>query len=202
MGFQPYSLDRKGSPNGFPYANRVSMNAPAVLFFLVTTTMTGQTPRIEAGAQLSIIDQPGLGEKPLAGGVRLTASIFRFVDAEAEVNRYPIGGAISNFPATQLLAGTRVGYRIGPIGVYAKVLPGLMRFDSSPYAPALGARANLDVGGVLELYARRYFAVRFDFGDTIIFYGSEPMLRPSGGTGPQPGTRHQLQAGLGVSLWF
>jgi hypothetical protein len=175
------------------------------IFSLLSGLVTAQSPspRIEAGVQLSIIDQPALHEKPLAGGGRFTVKLFRFVDAEAEINRYPIGGAISVFPATQALIGARVGYRLGPIGLFAKARPGFMRFDENAYAPRLGTRANLDIGGILELYSTRHVAVRMDFGDTVIFYGREPMLSPvGGGIVPQPGTRHQLQASFGISAWF
>jgi len=175
-----------------------------VILVLLQAATLAQTvsPRVEIGVQLSAIDQPALREKPLAGGGRITVAIRRFFDAEAEVNRYPIGGAGSNFPATQMLVGVRSGYRMGAIGFYGKVRPGLMRFDRNAYAPRLGTRANLDVGGVVEFYARRHVAVRLDFGDTVIFYGTEPMLRPEGGMGRQPGTRHQLQMSFGLSAWF
>ncbi len=132
----------------------------------------------------------GLGEKPLTGGGRVTVHASRFLDAEAEVNRFPIGGAASNYPATQALFGARAGVRRWPFGIFAKARPGFLRFDDVLNHPNLGTRAALDLGVILEGYSRHHVAVRADFGDTVVFYGRET------------GTRHQFQGSFGISLWF
>ena len=165
---------------------------------------SAQTPRIELGLQLSGIRNGVLREYPLGGGGRITVHVFRFLDAEAEVNRFPIGGAISNYPATQVLAGTRLGKRFGPLGIYGKVRPGFMRFDENLYIRGLGMRPALDIGGVIEFYSRHYVAGRLDFGDTAVWYGNDTIVPPISGTGGNvvPNTRHQLQWSVGFSIWF
>ena len=79
-----------------------------------------------------------------------------------------------------------------------------MRYDANAYVPNLGTRPALDLGGVLEFYSSRHFAGRMDFGDTTVWYGSDIVIPPISGPGPNvvPGTRHQLQWSLGVSVWF
>jgi hypothetical protein len=150
---------------------------------------------VEAGLQFTIIDaRDALGEKPAAAGGRVTIGLLPFLDAEVEINRFPIGGAVSNFPGTQFLFGARAGKRIGSLGLFAKVRPGFTRFDATVNSPTLGTRPVLDFGGIVEYYSRHHIAARFDFGDAIVFYGA--------GQPAASGTRHQFQGGFGVSVWF
>ena len=160
--------------------------------------------RFEIGVQIGGIQEHVLGEYPVTAGGRATVQVFRFLDAEAEVNRYPIGGAVSLFPATQALFGVRAGRRFGGIGLYGKVRPGFMRFDTNAYVPELHTRAALDVGGIIEFYSRRHVAARIDFGDTAVWYGTGIVIPPISGIGGNviPGTRHQFYWNLGVSVWF
>lgn len=163
-----------------------------------------QTPRVEIGVQLSGLKENVLREYPLGGGGRITVHAFRLVDAEAEVNRYPIGGADSLFPVTQMTFGARLGQRFGPLGIYGKVKPGFVRFDKNLYVPNMGTHTALEIGAVLEFYSRHHFAARMDFGDTAVFYGSGISIPSISAPGPAtvPGTRHQLQWSIGVSAWF
>jgi hypothetical protein len=163
-----------------------------------------QTPRAEIGLQLSGIRETVLGEYPLSGGGRVTVHVFRFVDAEAEINRFPVGGGVALFPATQAIFGARAGRRFGPIGVYGKLRPGLMRFDANDRVQNLAVRPAFDFGGVLAFYSRRHIAGRLDLGDTVVWYGSDTIVPPISKPGPSVilGTRHQLQWSLGVSIWF
>jgi hypothetical protein len=123
-----------------------------ILLLLSTTLVSAQTsraeigvqPRAEIGVQLSGIRETVFGEYPVGGGGRVTVHAFHFVDAEAEINRYPIGGAAALFPATQATFGARVGQRLGPFGLYGNLRPGFMRFDANARIPNLGTRAALD----------------------------------------------------------
>jgi hypothetical protein len=161
-------------------------------------------PRVEAGVVLGGLREGVFREYPVVGGGRVSVHTFRFVDAEVEVNRFPIGGAASSYPATQALFGLRAGRRIGNLGVYGKLRPGFISFDSNPYVPALGRRAALDAGGILELYSRRHIAGRMDFGDTVVWYGTDLVITSISGVGGSvtAGTRHQLQWSVGLSVWF
>jgi hypothetical protein len=163
-----------------------------------------QTPRVELGVQVGGIRENALGEYPVSSGGRFTVHLFQYIDGEAEVNRFPIGGGIALFPATEATFGARIGRRFGLIGFYGKVRSGFIRFDSNSFAPTLRTRPALDFGGVLEFYSRRHIAGRFDFGDTAVWYGRDVLIpqlsKP--GSNIAPGTRHQLQFSFGVSAWF
>ena len=128
----------------------------------------------------------------IAGG-RFAARLLRVLDADTEVNRFPIGGGFSAFPGTQFLIGAKAGYRVGPFGIFAKVRPGFIRFDQPPFprTPELGTRPVVDLGGVFEIYSKYHVFVRIDYGDIVVSYGNSGF-----------GTRHQLQAGFGVGVWF
>lgn len=159
-------------------------------------------PRFEAGVHLSTVDQAVLHEKPLGAGGRFTVRLSRFVSLDAEVNRYPVGGAFSVFPLTQVLAGARVGVVLGPVGLFGKIRPGFSSYDATAYKPGVGMKPNLDLGGVIEFYSRRHLGVRFDAGSTVMFYGNGPVRTAMS---PDPivlGTRVSLQAGAGVFAWF
>jgi hypothetical protein len=68
----------------------------------------------EAGVQVGALDErDALREKPVIAGGHAGVRLWRFVGAEAEINRLPIGGAAANFPATEFLFGAKLGYRIG-----------------------------------------------------------------------------------------
>lgn len=143
-----------------------------------------QTPRVEIGVVVGGIDEKLFGEKPVLAGARITARAFRFVDAEAEVNRFPIGGGVALFPATQGLFGVRVGRRFGPLGLFGKVRPGITRFDSNAYVPNLSTKPTLDMGGVVEFYSQRHIAGRLDFGDTVVWYGGDLTVPRISAPGP------------------
>jgi len=157
-------------------------------------------PRIEVGLHLTAVNEAGLGEKPLGGGGGITYRLSRYLAVDAEANRFPIGGGAANFPVTQALFGARAGIRVGNIGLFGKVRPGFGAYDTTLYQPGIGTKANLDVGGVLEFYSVRHFGARLDFGDTIIFFGNNPIGSPVGMK--ILGTRNQLQGSFGVFLHF
>jgi len=157
-------------------------------------------PRIEVGVHLTAINEEGLGEKPLGGGGGITYRLSHYLAIDTEANRYPIGGGAANFPVTQALFGARAGIRFGKVGFFGKIRPGFGVYDSSVYQPGIGTKANLDMGGVLEFYSERHFGARLDFGDTIIFFGNNPIGSP---IGPRNlGTRNQFQGSFGVFLHF
>ena len=163
-------------------------------------------PRVEAGVTIGGLKENVLHEYPVIAGSRASVRLLPYVAGEVEINRFPVGGGQSTYPATQVLFGARTGFQIlGGIGLYAKIRPGIIAFDPNLYVPDLRRRAALDIGGVIEFYSRRHLAVRFDCGDTMVFYGNDvaiPNLAVPGTPLTVPGTRHQLQWGFGVSVWF
>jgi len=126
--------------------------------------------------------------------------LTRYVAADTEVNRYPIGGGVANFPVTQFLFGARAGIRFGNIGLFGKIRPGFARYDTALYQPGIGTKFNLDIGGVLEFYSSKHIGVRVDFGDTIIFFGTNPIGSPTGLR--TLGARNHFQGGFGGFVHF
>jgi len=149
--------------------------------------------RFEAGLQIGALDErEALGEKPLIAGGRAGVRVWRFVSAEAEINRFPIGGAISNFPATEFLFGARLAYNTGPFGLFATVRPGFLRFDDTSFKnPALGTLREIILGVGLAGYSRHHIFVRADFGDAIVDYANAGY-----------GVRHQFRGTFGLGVWF
>ena len=85
-----------------------------VLFCALAFSLSGadlEQPRVEAGVAVGGLREGIFGEYPVLAGGRVSVHTFWLLDAEAEVNRFPIGGAASSFPATQALFGARVGRR-------------------------------------------------------------------------------------------
>lgn len=162
--------------------------------FLTLFAAESQNARFEAGFQVGALDErDALSEKPAIAGGRVSVRALRFLDAEAEVNRFPVGGSSALFPGTQFLFGAKAGYRTGAFGIFGKVRPGFIRFDSDNLnAPALGTRPAVDVGIVLEFYSRRHLFARVDFGDTVVSYGSYSGF----------GTKNQFQGTFGAGVWF
>jgi hypothetical protein len=148
--------------------------------------------RFEAGVQIGALDERGpLFEKPAIAGGRASMRLFGPLHAEAEINRFPIGGGEANFPGTEVLIGARARYCVGPFEIFGKLRPGFIRFDNSRLnGPVLETQPALDLGGGLGIYSRHQLFVRFDLGDVIVFYGHGA------------GTRSQFQGTFGFGLWF
>jgi len=89
---------------------------------------------------------------------RFTVKAFWFLDADFEVNRFPMGGAQSSFPGTQVLLGPRAGVHLSHFGIFGKVRPGFIKYDRNPFLSQLGTRAALDIGGTFEIYISYHVA--------------------------------------------
>ena len=171
------------------------MHRPTVCVFLMLTVRWAnpQDFRWEAGAQLVRLDLDSIGEEPVGAGVPVSYFVSRFACLEAEANRY-FEDPSRNFGHTQLLAGVRYGYWIGPFGVFAKARPGLLRLGGGTALRNPGRENHfaLDVGGVVMI-GRRRAGMRIDAGDTVLFWGSQPFI-----TGlPRPATMHNRQLSVG-----
>jgi hypothetical protein len=164
------------------------------IVFLLAAAASAQTPRVEAGLQVGAIDaREALDEKPALAGGRVTVRAWRFLAAEAEIDRFPIGGGSSTYPGTEVMFGARAGGRIGALGLFATVRPGFIAYgnDSLKYSD-IGTRPVVDLGVALAVYSSKHLYGRFDFGDLIVSYG------PIAGYG----TRHQFQGTAGFGVWF
>ncbi len=150
------------------------------LVILVCATLTpvelqAQNRRWELGAQLARLDLNSIGESPLGAGGRVSYLPRPYIALEAEANRY-FEDPSHNFGHTEILAGVRAGYWLGPFGLFAKARPGFVRLGGAAAArnPGRENNAALNIGGVLML-GRGRFGARIDGGDTMIFWGSEPF---------------------------
>jgi hypothetical protein len=155
-----------------------------------------------AGLSLDRLDEgaAGLGARA-AYDFPLNNSLI--VSPEIELNHFPQVGA--NFGETQLLAGAKVGLRRDQVGVFAKVRPGFIHIPGNgEFAAFNGSSAAdkfaLDTGLVLEYWPRQRMALRFDIGDTMIYFGS-PVRNGVGAPRPA-GMSHNMQFGMGIMFHF
>jgi opacity protein-like surface antigen len=168
-----------------------------------TRAQEHDAPKVEVGAQfssLSITPPNSFGTENATGfGGRVTYNINDHFAVEAEGNFYPTGLSqtyVTGGKAEQMQFGLKVGKRFDKFGLFAKVRPGFISFDSTlmvtqtPLVPGGFDIVNTftnerkthfttDVGGVLELYPTRRVLVRFDFGDTMIRYGEHVEAGPT-----------------------
>src|SRR5882762_11279832 len=167
-----------------------------LLLCLVTISASAQanTTRVEFGPELtqvyfpvnpvgSVQYQPGFGA---FGSLRLykTVSVdssFSITPTVPITGTSDVGGRL-----TQAFLGVRAGLSKGRIDVDAKVRPGLASFGSvilritpPPNLQFFVGRLtepSLDIGGVVEVRISRRFAVRYEMGDTMIFYGTRKLF--------------------------
>lgn len=152
-----------------------------------------------------------------AVGARFTYNLNDYLGFEVEINFLmgetkgfaPLG---SGGHVIEAVSGLKAGKRFRRFGVFGKARPGMVSFSKGkfpeftpPDTIRFGRATHLafDLGGVVEYYPARRYAVRFDAGDTIIRYGEQSV--PGSGNPPirVPGeTRHNLQLNVGVGFRF
>lgn len=176
-----------------------------VFSFVVSSEALGQDHKstVEVGGVLSVIDlRDSIGEKTIGVGGRFTYNLANNFALDTEVLRYPEQNGYYGY--TQAVAGLKAGARYEIFGAFAKVRPGVIHFNGGGFrATNNGSKSNLavDIGGVLEFYSSptsRRVALRIDFGDTIIPFGNDVIMR--GGTQLRPGTTHNFQTSIGISV--
>lgn len=158
-------------------------------------------------------------------GVRFSYNLNRSIALEAEANWFFQKDRITRRPLInqsshtggnkfQMLFGPKVGRRWKRFGVFGKVRPGFIHFNSfpvttwiqdvppgQPFFTRVSLRKakffNVDVGGVFEYYPSKRTILRFDIGDTIIHYNrQEPKeYNPTF-------NRHNLQMSVGFGFRF
>jgi len=170
----------------------------AILALFVTGLGAQDLRRWELGAQVVRLDLDTIGESPFGAGLRVGYRVNRIAAVEAEANRY-FEDPSHNFGHTQILAGGRCGYWIGPIGLFAKARPGLLVLGGATAArnPGRTRHFALDLGGVLQV-GRGRASLRLDAGDTLIWWGSQPFDVGL----PERVTRHNRQLSLGFVIHF
>ena len=187
------------------------------------------TPKLELGGSVSLMRQadigrfgdfPGVPSKwdPGFGG-RLSFNVKSWAAVEAEVNFFPRErDFFDQGRKTQGLFGVKAGLRKDKFGVFGKLRPGFMRFNSifscsdddiNTCGRFGRTEFALDLGGVVEVYPSHRAVVRFDVGDTVIKFSDTNVIIPF----PElPGgifrftkmgrTTHNLQVIVGVGIRF
>ncbi|HEV7684100.1 MAG TPA: outer membrane beta-barrel protein [Pyrinomonadaceae bacterium] len=212
----------------------------SLLFLLCASiqvsAQTTEVQKIEVGLQFTTITKPdfnGASTEP-GVGARFTFNFNRSVAFEAVGNYFPhscnfCGGNLGDNSGiiTQGFFGVKAGKRFEKWGIFAKVRPGVVRFGqghtiytingTGPSATVAAQRKGqsnfaTDLGAVLEFYPSKHLVTRFDFGDTLIHYGSRqrsflffdpltsaPTLIPFT---TRSETRHNFQFSAGVGWRF
>src|SRR5262245_24234629 len=139
---------------------------------------------------------------------------------------FALDGTFNWLPASpynhtiQGLFGGKVGTRTEHFGFFGKVRPGFISRGNQlrelvlfPPGPILGVsdvrfgrltEKALDFGGVLEYYPSRHWALRYDFGDTVVF-GEPARINVIGVQSPFPSsgnTTHNFQFSTGIHYRF
>jgi hypothetical protein len=180
------SLD--SNPNRYIALRWVPFLLGAITF---TSAAAGQdvAPRIDVGPQVTQLYVPAstVGSVTYQPAVGVTCSVKikgNFVGFDSALSFTPkppnesttfAGGRL-----TQAFFGIRVGISKGRVHLYAKFRPGFASFGSvilniTP-PPAFRFQFGrltepaLDAGGIVIVTISRRFAVRYDMGDTLIFY--------------------------------
>src|ERR1043166_1981367 len=197
---------------------------------------TTEVQKIELGVQFTTITKPDYngGSTEPGLGARFTFNFSRSIAVEAVGNFFPHSCRFcgkylgdSSGIMEQGLFGIKAGKRFEKWGIFAKARPGGLRFGqgqtiytingTGPSASVSVVRKGqsnfaADLGGVLEFYPTKHITTRFDFGDTLVHYGSHqinllsfdpvtsaPTLFPFT---TRSETRHNFQFAAGVGWRF
>jgi hypothetical protein len=156
-----------------------------------------ELPKIEVGIEFSAIVS-GSGQTHPGAGARLTYNLNRHVAVEGAAYFSPSNcqfcGEVTG-TITQGMFGVKVGQRFKKFGLFVKARPGVVNlsqaefdlvstgsskglptgpFDEPPFTFVTRSRTDFatDVGGVLEIYPKKNFFLRFDTGLLIERVGS------------------------------
>jgi hypothetical protein len=189
---------------------------------------TEVSSRLEFGPQFTtfIVEREssldGVRTEPGIGGFA-SYNFFPFFDADAAVNFFPRGtkssGVHDGGDIFQGLFGIKGGIRRDRVGIFGKVRPGFNSYSRAitgvsqisagppPLFKNLFDRSTnfvLDLGGVVELYPTRHTTLRFDLGDTHIYFATKSFVSSTGSVISIPGgqRRHSIELSIGYAWRF
>ncbi len=193
----------------------------AITFTSGTAGAQDIVPRIEVGPQVtqlyvpartvgSVTYQPAVGaicSVKIKGNLVGFDSSFSFTPKTPNESTAFAGGRL-----TQAFFGIRVGISKGRLHLYAKVRPGFASFGNvilqvtppPAFSFQLGRLTEpaLDAGGIVMITISRRFAVRYDVGDTLIFYEAMCYFQDNHRFRPGRLTIYSLRAAFSsVSRW-
>lgn len=170
-------------------------------------------PAIEIGTHYTILRYSEFDVTDSGVGSRLTINFTNSLGIEGEFNFFPekrrhfTEPFYINSRRYQAVFGVKYGLRAESLGIFAKFRPGFIRFGEGSLDPSIqtflpvqntfeSTKFVLDYGGVFELYPSHHTMLRFDVGDTVIFFGnSEESIIPSL-------TNHNIQLTMGFGFRF
>jgi len=155
----------------------------------------------EAGFQVTTIQFGAPAEKPLGLGGRIGRELGNHITVEAEANHFPENPS-GNFGETQVVGGVKAGGHFGSWGGFIKIRPGLLHFGGRDFRARNSAldHAVLDLGAVAERSITERMVFRMDFGNTMVFDGSD-VVNTALGTF-RPGTESNLQISFSFGFKF
>jgi hypothetical protein len=182
-----------------------------------TSTAAGQDT-YEVGPELTQIYLPSgtvgsVAYEPAFGGT-LSVNIKSHFGIDSSISFTPKAAiSATSYAGGTLLqgfAGARVGGSKGRVSLYAKARPGFASFSGAILTvgapPAsqvqLGrlTEPSVDFGGIIVVRVSRRFAVRYEMGDTLIFYSRRAPVQS---TVSVPGaTTNNLQFATGFLFRF
>lgn len=201
---------------------------PALLTIIVTVVAPAAQaqqgpPRFEAGPVFSFLHQVDVNEtNQFQFGGRFSWNLGPHFDLDAELTASPFApvaiGIRNGGHITEGLLGARYGKRWERLGLFIKVRPGFVHY-SSVTGGLTGTTQNpvvvtsqitapaFDLGGIAEVYLTRHVAMRYDLGDTKIWYGNRYLAVSNTGAARAmqfvPGAkRNAFQFSTGVVYCF
>ncbi|HVS87690.1 MAG TPA: hypothetical protein VHF01_05665 [Candidatus Acidoferrum sp.] len=164
----------------------------------------------------------GVRTEPGIGGF-VSYEVFRFFYADSAVNFFlrdtNSSGVHDGGRIFQGLFGLKGGIRRDRIGIFGKVRPGFNNYSraltgmqqTSAGPPPLfknffdrSTNFVLDLGGVVEIYPTRRTTLRFDLGDTHVYFATKSLVSPNGAVTSVPGVQrlHTMVFSVGYAWRF
>jgi hypothetical protein len=161
----------------------------AVLMFCFGTCIAQESPgRFELGANVTALRNPPEGTSANLGfGFQGDVNFGRYFALDSEFDLLPS----TSFNGQTLIGlfGAKVGRRTQHFGFFGTVRPGFVRIGDTLRASTIvfgapGSTTRFDsltqtalgVGGTLEYYPARHWAMRWNAGDTLIFQNPGPTF--------------------------
>lgn len=161
-----------------------------IFFFSVSALAQDSPGRFEVGGNFTAAHATFFNA--YGPGLEGTVNFGRHIALDAALDWLPTEHPDN---VTLGLFGAKVGTRTQHFGFFGKVRPGFISLsktlrdsiifaDPGPPAVTLGTAAHvirqteraLDLGGVLEYYPSRHWAVRWDMGDMLVFQEPGPTF--------------------------
>jgi hypothetical protein len=167
-----------------------------LLLILLTPASRAQSdvPRFELGGHSTFISFQHTYPNAEQAGIGATATwnLNSHLALDSAIDFLPTSLGVANpnggGSILQSVAGLKAGVRKSRFGLFAKVRAGFFdvtAFETTSFNPPAAAfvrliQPELDLGAVAEVCISRRLSLRYDLGDTMVFYGKRTINQ--GGT--------------------